>query len=124
MLVFAGPAYLESANVLVIAAFFGLFLPFAVQFGTILDATGKPHINFVYTLFTAILNLALGWAFIQHFGLIGAALATLTGYLLSFVLIQIYLYKYFKINALNAFRHVPGFYKMGWGMVRYRLGVR
>lgn len=122
MLVFAGPAYLESANVLVITAFFGLFLPFAVQFGTILDATGKPAVNFGYTLFTALLNLALSWWFIQQYGLMGAAWATLTGYAFSFVLMQLYLYKYFKINALQAFLHVPDFYKMGWNMLRKRMG--
>jgi len=122
MLAFAGPAYLESAGVLVITAFFGLFLPFAVQFGTILDATGKPAVNFAYTLFTAILNLALSWWFIQQYGLMGAAWATLTGYALSFVLMQLYLYKHFRINALHAFLHIPDFYKMGWNMLRKRLG--
>jgi len=118
MLLFAGPAYLDSANILVITAFFGMFLPFAVQFGTILDATGKPEINFAYTLFTAVLNLGLSWFFIQEFGLMGAAWATLTGYAISFVLMQVYLNKYFKINALRAFGYVPEFYRMGWEMVR------
>ncbi len=121
MLFFAGAAYLESANILVITAFFGLFLPFAVQFGTILDATGKPQVNFAYTLFTALLNLALSWYFIQQFGLLGAAWATLAGYALSFVLMQHYLYKHFNIKALNAFRQVPDFYKMGWSMLRSKL---
>lgn len=120
MLLFAGPAYLESANVLVLTAFFGLFLPFAVQFGTILDATGKPRVNFAYTLFTALLNLGLSWWFIHQFGLVGAALATLAGYTFSFVLMQVYLYKHFKINALNAFQCVPGFYAMGWAMLQNR----
>lgn len=123
MLLFAGAAYLESANILVITAVFGLFLPFAVQFGTILDATGKPQVNFAYTIFTALLNLGLSWLFIRQFGLLGAALATLTGYAISFLLIQTYLYKHFKINALNAFRYVPDFYRMGWGMVKSRLGL-
>lgn len=118
MLLFAGPAYLDSANILVITAFFGMFLPFAVQFGTILDATGKPQINFAYTLFTAGLNLGLSWVFIQKFGLMGAAWATLAGYAISFVLMQGYLNKYFKINALRAFGYVPEFYRMGWGMLK------
>jgi O-antigen/teichoic acid export membrane protein len=117
MLFFAGPAYLDSANILVITAFFGIFLPFAVQFGTILDATGKPEINFAYTFFTAMLNLGLSWFFIQEFGLMGAAWATLAGYAISFVLMQVYLNKYFKINAFRAFSYVPEFYRMGWEMV-------
>lgn len=115
--VFAGKQYLESADVLRLTAFFGLFMPFAVQFGTVLDSTGKPAINFGYTLFTALLNLGLSYFFIQAFGLFGAAYATLTGYAVSFVLMQQYLHKNFKINALKAFLYLPEFYKIAWGLL-------
>jgi O-antigen/teichoic acid export membrane protein len=118
---FAGVQYAESAEVLRLTAFFGLFMPFAVQFGTVLDSTGRPATNFAYTAFTAVLNLGLSWVFIQQFGLLGAAFATLAGYSLSFVLMQIYLNKHFKINALNAFRHVPDFYKMGWSLLKNKM---
>jgi lipopolysaccharide exporter len=115
--VFAGKQYLEAADVLRLTAFFGLFMPFAVQFGTVLDSTGKPAVNFAYTLFTALLNLGLSYFFIQKFGLFGAAYATLAGYALSFVLMQQYLHKNFKINALKAFSYLPEFYRIGWGLV-------
>ncbi len=118
--VFAGEKYMDSANVLRLTAFFGLFLPFAVQFGTILDSTGKPAVNFWYTFLTAVLNFGLSYFFVRWFGLFGAAIATLTGYSISFILMQRYLYKEFGINALNAFRQVPEIYKMGIGMVRQR----
>ena len=117
MLLFAGDAYLESADILVITAFFGLLLPFAVQFGTILDATGKPHINFAYTFFTAVLNLVLSWYFIQWYGLRGAAWATLIGYGVSFVLTQLYLHRHFRINALQAIGYIPEFYVASWKML-------
>lgn len=115
--IFAGSQYMESANVLRLTAFFGLFMPFAVQFGTVLDSTGKPAVNFGYTFFTALLNLCLSYLLIQKFGLFGAAYATLTGYMISFVLMQQYLYKKFRINALMAFRHLPEFYKLGFGLL-------
>jgi len=118
--VFAGTQYMESANVLRLTAFFGLFMPFAVQFGTVLDSTGKPAVNFVYTLFTALLNLGLSYFFIQKFGLFGAAYSTLTGYTLSFVLMQTHLHRHFKINALRAFAFIPEFYKIGWGYLSNR----
>lgn len=124
ILAFAGDKYLESANVLRLTAFFGLFMPFAVQFGTALDASGTPAINFAYTFFTALLNLGLSYLFISHFGLYGAAYATLCGYLISFVLMQHYLYKTFKVNALRAFYYLPGFYGLAFrrvvGMARRR----
>lgn len=121
MLAFAGPQYLESVGVLRLTAFFGLFLPFAVQFGTVLDSTGKPAVNFAYTLFTVVLNLGLSLWFVHWYGLPGAALATLAGYAISFVFMQRYLYRNFGIRAWRAFAEVPGFYRLGWGMVMARV---
>lgn len=121
--VFAGEQYMASADVLRLTAFFGLFLPFAVQFGTVLDSTGKPATNFIYTSFTALLNLALSYWFVTEFGLFGAAFATLLGYAVSFILMQIYLFKHFRINALNVFRYVPEVYGMGWGMLRRKIAA-
>jgi len=121
---FAGEQYMASADVLRLTAFFGIFLPFAVQFGTVLDSTGRPATNFLFTLFTALLNLGLSYWFVAEFGLFGAAFATLLGYAVSFVLMQIYLFKYFKINALRAFRYVPEVYGMGWKIVRKKMSVR
>ena len=118
--IFAGPQYADSAGVLRLTAFFGLFLPFAVQFGTVMDSTGRPGLNFSCTLFTAVLNWGLSIFFVKQFGLFGAAFATLAGYTVSFAVMQFFLYKYFKINALSAFRYVPGFYRMGWSMVSLR----
>lgn len=117
----AGEQYMASADVLRLTAFFGLFLPFAVQFGTVLDSTGRPATNFIFTLFTALLNLGLSYWFVAKFGLFGAAFATLFGYAASFILIQIYLFKIFKINALSAFRYVPEVYEMGWELLKKKM---
>ena len=119
--IFAGSQYMESANILRLTAFFGLFMPFAVQFGTLLDATGKPGVNFVYTFITALLNLGLSYLFIHRFGLYGAAYATLSGFALSFILMQEYLHKQFRINALMAFYYIPEFYRMGWAILIRKL---
>ncbi len=118
---FAGDQYADSADILRLTAFFGLFMPFAVQFGTVLDATGKPAVNFVYTLITALINLGFSVLFIKEFGLFGAAYAMLTGYALSFILMQNYLYKHFRINALKAFYYIPEFYTIGWQILQKAL---
>ncbi len=112
--IFAGPGYEESAGILRLTAFFGLFMPYAVQFGTILDSTGRPATNFWYTLFTAVLNLVLSIVFIKSFGLVGAALATLVGYFISFLLMQWRLNIDFSINWLAPIRYAFGFYGKGW----------
>ncbi|MCC7246603.1 MAG: flippase [Saprospiraceae bacterium] len=115
--IIAGWQYPESADLLRLTAFFGLFMPFAVQFGTILDSTGRPATNFAYTLGTALLNLVLSYLFVRHYGIYGAAMATLTGYAISFVFAQRLLRREFGVNPLNAFRYIPVFYRMVWNMV-------
>ncbi len=116
--VLAGEQYQDSAGVLRLTAFFGLFLPFAVQFGTILDSTGEPGTNFWYTFFTAMLSLGLSYLFVWQFGLYGAAFATLVSYSISFFLMQRLLSKKYSINPIHAFKHVPGFYSIGWNMIK------
>ena len=119
--VFAGDKYLQSANLLRLTAFFGLFMPFAVQFGTILDSTGRPATNFAYTLFTALLNLVLCYFFIRQIGLFGAAFATLTGYAVSFIFMQRLLRRDFDIRWWAAFGYVPEFYRLGFGLIKKKL---
>jgi O-antigen/teichoic acid export membrane protein len=115
---FAGTQYPESVELLRITAFFGLFMPFAVQFGTALDAGGKPAVNFIFTLGTALLNLALCYWMVPIFGLKGAAFATLAGYMLSFLAMQTYLYYTFGVVAVRAFRYLPEFYKKLGSVIR------
>jgi lipopolysaccharide exporter len=119
--ILAGPEYIDSAGILRLTALFALFLPFAVQFGTILDSTGKPHTNFWYTTFTAVLNLGLSFVFVRKFGLYGGAYATLLSYIVSFVLMQRVLGKEYRIRPLNAIAHVPVMYKAAWQMVSVKL---
>lgn len=121
ILVFAGKDYIEAARLLRLTALFGLFMPYAVQFGTALDATGKPGVNLAYTFFTAVLNLVMSYLFIRYFGLFGAAYATLTGYALSFILMQHYLHRHFGVNAINAWRYIPGFYQTGGRLLQSRM---
>lgn len=116
----AGPAYADSAGVLRLTALFGLFLPFAVQFGTVLDSTGRPAVNFAYTLLTAGLNFALSFFFIKSLGLYGAALATLTGYFLSFLFMQRLLARDYGVRWWRAFGYVPDFYAMAFGLLKNR----
>lgn len=123
---YAGPGSMESesAELLRITAFFGMFMPFAVQFGTILDSTGRPAVNFLYTALTAVLNLGLSYFFVSQIGIFGAALATLTAYSISFVFAQLLLRRDFGINPLNAFRYIPVFYRSLWMMLTRRLQQR
>jgi lipopolysaccharide exporter len=121
VLLFAGEQYLESANVLRLTAFFGLFMPFAVQFGTILDSTGRAATNFRYTFCLALLNLVLSYGLVRQFGLFGAAYATLTTYTIGFLFMQRLLRRDFGIEWSRAFGYVPEMYRLGLAVVRRKL---
>jgi lipopolysaccharide exporter len=109
--IFAGEGYESAEGILRLTAFFGLFMPYAVQFGTILDSTGRPATNFGYTFFTAVINLILSIFLIKYFNLWGAALATLIGYFISFLLMQRRLKLDFEINWLAPIGYAFDFYR-------------
>ena len=122
----AGPKYLETVPILRITILFGLFLPFAIESGTVLDSIGKPKINFLFTLMAMFLNIFFNYLFIVtfNFGGIGAAYGTLVTYGTTFVLNQILLYKMFKVKAYRAFLHIPGFYKQAFEIAKNYLNKK
>jgi lipopolysaccharide exporter len=117
----AGENYRESAGVLRLTALFSLFLPFAVQFGTILDSTGKPHINFRYNACVALLNLCLAYVMVQKLGLYGGAVAALITYTVSFVFMQRLLKQQYQISATSVFKQVPLMYKQVWQTLQTKM---
>ncbi len=120
----AGAAYAESAHLLRITILFGLFLPYAVQFGTVLDSTGKPQVNFAYTLFSLLLTGVLNLLFIPKMGVTGAALGTLIAYGITFVIMQLYLHKTLKVNPLNPFRYMLPFYGKLFQFAKHKVSNR
>ena len=119
--IIAGEKYLDAIPVLQLTMLYGLFIPFAVQFGTVLDSIGKPKINFYYTLLGASLNIIFNYLFISNFGLIGAAYGTLTTYLLTFTIMQWTLYRELKVRFYNVFQHIFPFYKEGFAIIQQYL---
>ncbi|MEM1324607.1 MAG: flippase [Bacteroidota bacterium] len=116
--VVAGEAYLEASNILRVTMFYGLFIPYAVQFGTVLDSTGRPRINFIFTLASALLNVVFNYLFIVQYGAIGAAYGTLTTYAIAFIAMQIYLGRTFGITAFRPFYYSFYFYRKMWTAIR------
>lgn len=120
----AGDEYLDSANLLRLTILYGLFVPYAVQFGTILDSVGKPKVNFWFTMTGAVLNIVFNYIFISKFGIVGAAYGTLVTYILTFVGMQIILNKMFGVKAHRAFHYMFGFYGQAWEMVKTKLNKK
>lgn len=111
----AGPGYEEAANLLRITILFGFFMPYAVQFGTVLDSMGRPEVNFVYTILSLLLATLLNLVFIWKMGAYGAAIGSLLAYAITFVFMQAYLRKHLGINALKPFGYMVGFYQQAFG---------
>ncbi|MCC6725605.1 MAG: flippase [Saprospiraceae bacterium] len=117
----AGKEYAEAANLLRVTILFGLFLPYAVQFGTVLDSTGKPHINLLYTLFSLVLTAILNFLMIPKLGAMGAAIGTLIAYAITFIVMQFYLHKTLNVNPLNPFRYMVDFYGKLYHFVKQKI---
>lgn len=111
ILFIASEKYLDSVPLLQVTILFGFIIPYAVQFGTILDSMGKPKINFWFTLVGAILNIIFNYLFIQQFGVMGAAYGTLLSYIIIFIGTQTVLYKLIGVKPQNAFVYMMQFYK-------------
>lgn len=123
ILIVAGEQYQDSANILRLTILYGLFIPFAVQFGTVLDSIGKPKINFLFTFGGAALNIVLNYIFIRNFGIIGAAYGTLVTYSLTFVGMQWILYRMFEVKSWRVFQHTIGFYEQLLSLVKTKLNI-
>ena len=115
--ILGGEEYITAASVLTVTVFYALFLPFANQFGTILDSIGKPKINLFFTLLGAVINVIANYIFITKFGVIGAAYGTIFTYVVTFILNQIVLNKMFKVQWWKAIMSIPSFYVMAFGII-------
>ncbi|MEM8906895.1 MAG: flippase [Bacteroidota bacterium] len=119
-----GAKYLDSVPLLRLTILFGLFLPFAIQFGTVLDSIGRPFINFCFTLGGMILNVLLNYIFISNFGVVGAAYGTLLTYGITFVFNQIVLYRLFKIKAYRVLFYIPSLYREAFRIIKKALAKK
>ena len=71
---------------------------------------GKAKGNFYIVIVTATLNLGLNFLFIEEWGVIGAAYATLLSSILSFIIAQSILGRRLGVNLLHTFIYAYRFY--------------
>ena len=99
--VVAGPEYYPAILILQLTILFSMVRPLSYQFGSTLDAIGKPAINFTVNVLLMITNLILTIIFLKIYGGIGAAYATIIYYTLSLLVMMFVLKKYVNIEAKN-----------------------
>ncbi|NMM47230.1 flippase [Flammeovirgaceae bacterium KN852] len=111
--ILAGAEYLDTALVVQVTIFYALIEPFARQFGVVMDATGRPKINFYFIVLGAALNVIFNYIFISKFGLVGAAYGTLTSLAVGLFLNQMYLSKKLSVSFLRVLKECFNFYRKG-----------
>lgn len=119
--VLAGPEYLDTVGILRVTIFYTLFIPYARQFGVVLDAIGLQKVNFYFVLFSALLNVAFNWFFISAYGTIGAAYGTLATYGVGFIYNQIYLHRKLGTNPLRTLLGMGAMYTKLFMMLRKKV---
>jgi lipopolysaccharide exporter len=108
--IISGGEYVEAAYLLQLTMGYGLFLPFIKQFGTIMDSTGSPKLNFLVMTIIAVINIGICTVAALHFGPAGAAYGTMTSYLICFIITSSILYKKFNASIGNCFKYMFQFY--------------
>ncbi len=119
-----GAKYAETIPVLQVTVLFSLFIPFANQFGTLLDASGNPKLNFLFTLAGMLVNVVLNYLFITAYGVLGAPLGTLSAYMIMFFAMQTLLHRRYGVRLTNVVRSLPSTYFIIWEYASAKLMKR
>lgn len=101
--------YSSAWLVLIILAFENMFQPIHMIIGRALLAIDHPELAARASVLSAVLNLVLNFALVWQFGIVGAAIATITASLFNSALHVIYLSRYISVRF--PFREV------GWCVV-------
>jgi O-antigen/teichoic acid export membrane protein len=121
IMVLAGPKMIEAVPILQLTILFSLVRPLGFQFGSTLDAIGKPQVNFYVSVFLTLFNLGAVWLGLHHFGGIGAAYGTIIYNTVSFFVLIGILKKYVHVEVGNIFKYMFQAYKDLFGFARRKL---
>lgn len=97
-----GVEYKNSANVLLILVWAGLFVSFGVVSGAWIMAEKKPMLNLTRNCIGACVNIGLNFILIPNYGVVGAAIGTLLSLFVA----------YFMIDFLSKETRCIGFMKL------------
>jgi O-antigen/teichoic acid export membrane protein len=92
------PQYTGAWLVLIILAFENMFQPIHMILGRALLAIDHPGLAARASVFSMILNLVLNFALVWQFGIVGAAVATITASSFNGFLHAVYLSRYLSIR--------------------------
>ena len=124
LLMIAGPKYLEAANILRIVMLIAILRPFFYQFGTTMDAIGKPELNFWYNLLLMGINFSFTYAGLYYLGRDGAAWALVAHHIVSLIIVYGVLKRHVNIQMRNIIGYVFSNYGHAFQLLRKTLDRR
>ena len=104
--VLATSDYYGAVPILQLMILFSLVRPLSYQFGSTLDAIGKPHVNFWANFFFMSLQLLLTWLLLREYGGMGAAYAAAINAVVTFFVMIGILKRYIHVELKNIFRYI------------------
>jgi len=120
----AGPAYYPAIPILQLTVLFSMVRPLSYQFGSTMDAIGKPQVNFWTNGALMAINLALTYTLLKMYGGIGAAYAIMIYYSLSFSVMILILKRYLRLELRNILVFGIRRYKDIFSLIRNLAGFR
>lgn len=117
-----GRGYEGVIPILQLTILFNLNRPLGYQFGSTLDAVGKPVVNFWTSAGLMVFGLISTYFFLNHFGGIGAAYATVLNNIVSCAVMVLILKKFIHLEVRNIFRYVLTSYQDMYLMVKKVVG--
>ncbi len=122
IMVLAGRKYFAAVPILQTVILFSFLRPFSYQFGTTMDAIGKPRINFWVNLFTMSINYILMYLGLRYIGWMGAAYGTVVSAILSFLIMYVVLNKTIGVRLGETFKYVWKSYQEIYDNIRKIIG--
>jgi len=116
--ILAGPKYFEAIPILQIVILFSFLRPFSYQFGSAMDAIGKPKINFIVNGTFTLLNYGLMYLGLRYTGWMGAAYGAVVTAVIMFAIIYIILQRTLGIRLREVFRWVWESYRLAFRYIR------
>ena len=106
IMILAGSKYYAAVPILQTVILFSFLRPFSYQFGTTMDAIGKPKINFWVNLLTMSLSYILMYLGLHYTGWMGAAYGTVVSAIFSFLIMYSVLNKTIGVRLSETIKWV------------------
>ncbi len=124
VMVLAGSKYYAAIPILQTVILFSFLRPFSYQFGTTMDAIGKPKVNFWVNLLTMILNYLFMYLGLRYTGWLGAAYGTVVSAIFGFLIMYTVLNRTIGVRLGETFRYVWVSYREIYDNVKKILGKK